>query len=41
MFNNNFDLNKHIEEEKLKAEEEAKKEVIIKKKLNQNTTRKV
>lgn len=31
MFNNNFDLNKHIEEEKLKAEEEAKKEV---KKMN-------
>ena len=30
MFNNNFDLNKHIEEEKLKAEE-AKKEV---KKMN-------
>ena len=25
MFNKNFDLNKHIEEEKLKAEEEAKK----------------
>ena len=31
MFNNNFNLNKHIEEEKLKAEEEAKKEV---KKMN-------
>lgn len=27
MFNNNFDLNKHIEEEKLKAEEEKKKEI--------------
>ena len=33
MFNKNFDLNKHIEEEKLKAEEEAKKEREEKEKI--------